>query len=209
MRKELSELYKITKSDVNYLSKLFERVFFNWSLVVAIEPDEEVRRTRAHYFYALSIKHLIKYGEAYAPSPKLGGVAMWVHSDYTEMTLWQMIKYGGLKTFYKLGAKSMKKADISLEFMKKTHKTLIKEPHYHFAWLGVEPGLQKTGIGTELIHAMLDKFSKENMKCFLDTQDKQNIDYYRKFGFKLIHECQIPNVDVTYWGMLWEPGSNS
>ena len=209
MRKELSELYKITKSDVNYLSKLFGRVFFNWSLVVAIEPDEEIRRTRAHYFYALSIKHLIKYGEAYAPSPKLEGVAMWVHSDYTEMTLWQMIKYGGLKTFYKLGAKSMKKADISLEFMEKTHKTLIKEPHYHFAWLGVEPGLQKTGIGTELIHAMLNKFSKENMKCFLDTQDKQNIDYYRKFGFKLIHECQIPNVDVMYWGMLWEPGSNS
>jgi len=209
MRKELSELYKITKSDVNYLSKLFERVFFNWSLVVALEPDEEIRRTRAHYFYALSIKHLIKYGEAYATSPKLEGVAMWVHSDYTEMTLWQMIKYGGLKTFYKLGAKSMKKADISLEFMEKTHKTLIKEPHYHFAWLGVEPGLQKTGIGTELIQAMLDKFTKENMKCFLDTQDKQNIDYYRKFGFKLIHECQIPNVDVMYWGMLWEPGSNS
>ncbi len=172
MRKELSEFYKISKSDVKYLSKMFERVFFNWSLAVALLSDEEIRRTRAHYFYALSIKHLIKYGEAYAPSPKMEGVAMWVHTDYTKMSMWQMIKYGGLKTFYKLGAKSMKRADICIEFMEKTHKELIEEPHYHLAWLGVEPELQRTGIGTELMHAVLNKFSKENMKCFIDTQDK-------------------------------------
>ncbi len=43
------------------------------------------------------------------------------------------------------------------------------------------------------------------MKCLLDTQDKQNIDYYRRFGFKLISESQFPNVDVMHWVMLWEP----
>ena len=205
MQKELSELYKISKSDVKYLSKMFERVFFNWSLVVALEPNEIIRRTRTHYFYALTIKHLIKYGEAYASSPKMEGVAMWVHSDYSEMSIWQLIKYGALKTLYKLGAKFVNKGVIAIDFMGKTHADLMKEPHYHFAWLGVEPELQKKGIGTELIHAMLNKFSIENMKCFLDTQDKQNIDYYKRFGFKLIHECQYPSVDVTYWGMLWEP----
>jgi predicted N-acetyltransferase YhbS len=71
--------------------------------------------------------------------------------------------------------------------------------------LGVEPELQKKGIGTELMLAILNKFSKENMKCLLDTQDKQNIDYYRRFGFKLISESQFPNVDVMHWVMLWEP----
>jgi ribosomal protein S18 acetylase RimI-like enzyme len=89
--------------------------------------------------------------------------------------------------------------------MGKIHAELLEEPHYHLVWLAVEPELQKKGIGTELMHALLKKFSKENIKCFLDTQDKQNIDYYRRFGFNLIHECQFPNVDVTYWGMLWEP----
>lgn len=205
MQKELSEFYKISKSDVKYLSKLFERIFFNWSLAVALEPNEVIRLTRTHYFYALSIKHLIKYGEAYALSPEMEGIAMWVHSDYTEMSTWQLIKYGGLKTFYKLGAKTMKKAEISMNFMENTHKELIEEPHYHLAWVGVEPELQRTGIGTELMHAILNRFSKENIICFLDTQDKQNIDYYKRFGFKLITERQYPNVDVTYWGMLWEP----
>jgi len=207
MRKALNDFYKISKSDIKYLSKMFERVFFNWSLVVALEPNDKIRRTRAHYFYALSIKHLIKYGQAYASSPKMEGVAMWVHADYIEMSMWQLIKYGGLKTFYKLGAKPMKKAEIAMEFMENTHKELIKEPHYHLALVGVEPKLQRTGIGTELMHAILNKFSEENMKCFLDTQDKQNIDYYKRFGFKLITERQYPNVDVTYWGMLWEPES--
>ena len=53
MRKDLSEFYKISKSDVKYVSKLFERIFFNWSLAVALQPDEEIRRTKAHYFYVL------------------------------------------------------------------------------------------------------------------------------------------------------------
>ncbi|MBY9015192.1 MAG: GNAT family N-acetyltransferase [Candidatus Lokiarchaeota archaeon] len=205
MQKDISEYYKISKSDVDCVSKLFERAFFNWSLAVAIQPDEKIRRTRAHYFYTISIKHMIKYGEAYAISPKMEGVITWVDSEYYEMSMWQMIKYGALKTFYKLGAKAMNKAEISMDFMAKTHSELIEEPHYHLTWLGVDPEHQKKGIGTELMHAILNKFSKENMKCFLDTQDKQNIDYYRRFGFKLIKECQLPNVDVTYWGMLWEP----
>ena len=205
MRKELSEFYKLSKSDVNYISKLFERVFFNWSLAVAIEPDEEIRRTRMHYFYALSIKHLIKYGEVYAPSPKMEGVAIWVHSDYYEMSTWQMIKSGALKVLIKFGFKSMKRAEILLDFAADITAELINEPHYHLVWLGVEPELQKKGIGTELMLAILNKFSKENMKCLLDTQDKQNIDYYRRFGFKLISESQFPNVDVMHWVMLWEP----
>ena len=205
MRKELSKFYKISKSDVKYLSKLFERVFFNWSLAVALEPDDEIRRTKGRYFYAIPIKHMIKYGEAYASSPKMEGVAMWVHSDNSEMTTWQMIKYGALKAMYKIGIKTMNNTDISLDFLAKTQAEIIEEPHYHFTWLGVEPSLQKKGIGTELILAMLNQFSKEKVKCFLDTQDEQNVAYYEKFGFRLIKECQFPNVDVTYWGMLWEP----
>ncbi len=99
----------------------------------------------------------------------------------------------------------MKRAEILLDFAADITAELINEPHYHLVWLGVEPELQKKGIGTELMLAILNKFSKENMKCLLDTQDKQNIDYYRRFGFKLISESQFPNVDVMHWVMLWEP----
>jgi ribosomal protein S18 acetylase RimI-like enzyme len=205
MQKELNELYRISNSDSKYISKLFERVFFNWPVIVAIMPDEEIRRTKAHYFYAISIRHLIKYGEAYAPSPKIEGVAMWVHSDYYELSTWHMIKFGALKAISKLGVKTLKRGIPLLEFVEKNNSELTDEPHYHLTWLGVEPTLQKKGIGTELMHAMLNKFSEENMKCCLDTQEKKNVDYYKRFGFKVINECQFPNADVTYWGMLWEP----
>ncbi len=130
---------------------------------------------------------------------------MWVHSDYSEMSTWQMIKFGALKALYKLGVKDMNKAEKFMEFSANTQAALISEPHYHLTWLAVEPELQKTGIGTELMHAVLDKFSQENMKCFLDTQDKENVDYYKRFGFRLIKECQYAGLDVPFWGMLWEP----
>lgn len=36
MRKELNEFYKISKKDVKYVSKLFERVFLNWPVAGCI-----------------------------------------------------------------------------------------------------------------------------------------------------------------------------
>ena len=113
MQKELNELYRITKSDVKYLS-MFERAFFNFSVAVALLPNDDIRRNKAHYFYVISIRHMIKYGKAYANSPKIDGVVTWVHSDYKEASTWQMIKFGALKAVYKLGAKNIKKAiDLS------------------------------------------------------------------------------------------------
>ena len=55
------------------------------------------------------------------------------------------------------------------------------------------------------MHAMLQEISREGMKCFVDTQERENVDYYKQFGFKLILEDKFPNVDVNHWGLLWEP----
>lgn len=205
MKVGLSDLYKITKKDLKYVLQLIERAFINWTLAVAIEPDKEIRRTKAHYFYTLSIKNSLKFGKAYAPTPKIEGVVMWVHSDYYEMSLWQLIKNGALKAIYKLGTKTIKKGAICIEFAEKTKANVMKEPHYHLTWLGVEPELQRKGYGTKLMHAMLQEFSREGMKCFVDTQERENVDYYKQFGFKLILEDKFPNIDVNHWGLLWEP----
>ncbi|TFG12595.1 MAG: N-acetyltransferase [Promethearchaeota archaeon] len=184
---------------------MFERAFFNFSVAVLLLPNDDVRRNKAHYFYVVSLRHMFKYGKAYANSPKIEGVVTWVHSDYKEVSTWQMIKFGALKAVYKLGAKNIKKAIDFIEFADKTQASVIEEPHYHLTWLAVEPKLQKKGIGTELMHAVLNQFSKENIKCFLDTQDKENVDYYKRFGFRLVIECHNEDLDVPFWGMLWEP----
>ncbi len=205
MKVELSDLYKITNKDLNRVLQLIERAFINWSLAIAIEPDEEMRRTRAHYFYKISIKNSLKFGKAYAPTPKIEGIIMWLHSDYYEMSFWQMIKNGALKALYKLGYERIKKAAICIEFVEKTKANVMNEPHYHLTWLGVEPELQRKGYGTKLMYGMLQEISREGMKCFVDTQERENVDYYKRFGFKLILEEKFPNFDVNHYGLLWEP----
>ncbi|MFW9949747.1 MAG: GNAT family N-acetyltransferase [Candidatus Thorarchaeota archaeon] len=205
MKVELNDLYKITKKDLKQVLKVIERAFINWSLAVAIEPNEEIRRTKAHYFYAISIKNSLKFGKAYAPTSKIEGIIMWLHSDYYEMSLSQMIKNGAFKALYKLGYERIKKAAICIDFAEKVNANVMKEPHYHLTWLGVEPELQKMGYGTNLMHGMLQEISREGMKCFVDTQERENVDYYKRFGFKLILEDKFPILNVNHYGLLWEP----
>jgi ribosomal protein S18 acetylase RimI-like enzyme len=205
MRTDLDQLYKLNLKDATQAAELLSRAFHHWPVAIELIPDEKERMNKSKYAYEMSIKYLIKHGEAYASSPNLEGVALWVHSDYNDMSLWQMIKHGALKILFRLGFQFVKDMDLYVEFMEKNTNELVKEPHYHLNWLAVEPELQETGIGTELMYAMLEKFSKEKMKCYLDTQERENVEYYRKFGFKVLRKCQYPHINATYWGLLWEP----
>jgi len=42
------------------------------------------------------------------------------------------------------------------------------------------------------------------MKCYLDTQEKKNVEFCKRFGFEVLNEGKFPHIDVMCWGMLWE-----
>ncbi|TFF95867.1 MAG: N-acetyltransferase [Promethearchaeota archaeon] len=153
----------------------------------------------------MTINYCIKFGEAYAPTQDLEGVGMLIHSDKDIMSTWQMIKHGALKILFKLGTKFVDGMEQYADFLEKLANEAVERPYYHLMWLAVEPELQKTGIGTQLMHAILDKCNKDNLRCYLDTQEKENVEYYKRFGFKVVNKGKFPHIDVMCWGMLWEP----
>lgn len=40
------------------------------------------------------------------------------------------------------------------------------------------------------------------MQCYLETQNKNNVHIYQKFGFEVVSDKEIPTGGLHNWGML-------
>lgn len=65
------------------------------------------------------------------------------------------------------------------------------EPSWYLAVLGVDPELQRQGVGGRLIEPGLDAADDESLPCYLETQREENLAFYGRFGFEEIGRLEI------------------
>jgi GNAT superfamily N-acetyltransferase len=78
------------------------------------------------------------------------------------------------------------------------------EPHLHLGPIGVAPAKQGQGIGTALMRHYLEHLDRENAAGYLETDRRENVEFYGKFGFAVRHEETI--IDTPTWYMWRPPG---
>jgi ribosomal protein S18 acetylase RimI-like enzyme len=198
----LEDLYKVTKDDVKLAARMWAITFQDYPLCAAMEPDSEIRRNRSHFVYEYIIKLGLRYGMVYAPSKKMEGVAVWLHSDKTFLNSWQMLLCGALNVYLQLGRKFVERMERATEFLSDLHKELVPYPHMNLYWLGVDSTMQRKGIGSILVRAMLAHLDQQRLPCFLETQKAENVAFYKRYGFEIIKEGRIPEIDIPTWSLL-------
>lgn len=77
-----------------------------------------------------------------------------------------------------------------------------KEPHLYLAVLGTDPAHQGKGIGSSLIHEVLDDPSNVGEPAYLETETEENVAFYYRHGFEVIDEFDTPMGGPHIW-LLW------
>ena len=75
-----------------------------------------------------------------------------------------------------------------LEQMGEAHP---KEPHWHLAFIGVDPAHQGKGIGAALLRYALAQIDEKGLHSYLESSNPANISLYRRHGFEVIHEIRV------------------
>ena len=75
-----------------------------------------------------------------------------------------------------------------------------KEPHLHISSLAVLPEKQKQGVGRQLVDHFCNLADSKSLAGYLETDRKENVSYYERFGFELVGEGAILN--QQNWFML-------
>jgi ribosomal protein S18 acetylase RimI-like enzyme len=73
--------------------------------------------------------------------------------------------------------------------------------HYYLQFLGVAPQHQHKGIGTALMHPVLERCDREGCGAYLETAKEGNIGYYQRFGFVVTGEIILGTGSPLMWRM--------
>ncbi len=202
MGEELSDLLRLDKSHIRPAAGTLVRAFRDYLLLLSSFADEAQRQRVAHYFLRFPLYYGIRYGETYATSPNLEGVAVWIPSDSYPMTFWRVVRSVPLSVmlgFSRAGAARLRHAG---DYIDAAHRRLAPSRHWFLQAIGVDPQSQGKGHAGGLLRPMLARIDEEGLPCYLETLEERNVTLYEHFGFDVVEEAAIPKTTLTNWAML-------
>jgi len=205
----LNGLYRLEKDDVDCVSDMLGRAFYDDPLTLHAYSDGERDSGSLRYFFQFPIKYCLRYGEGYAPTSEIEGVALWLPSNKYPITFWRSLRVASLWTMFKMmrkiGGSRIKRMAYIGDFLDKAHKRLAPFEHIYLQILGVDPAHQSNGYASKLLRPMFERLDEQGMPCYLDTLTEKNVVMYEHLGFKVLEKIDIPDTDITSWALLREP----
>ena len=203
----MEELYQLKKQDIPQAGELLAGAFRDdplWSKVFEGVADQE-RKLKA--FFEIPVRFCRIYGEAYASSPGLEGVAAWVPGKTADMTVWRLLRSGGLGPGMKLGADFSKRIQPISDPLEKDRRSHMQGRGYiYLQIIGVAPKYQGDGYGGKMLRYLIARTEESGLPLYLETQTETNVRMYEHFGFRTVKELVLPMIEVLTWEMVREPG---
>ncbi len=79
------------------------------------------------------------------------------------------------------------------------------DPHWYLAFVGVEPGLQRGGVGRQLLAPTLERADADGLPCYLETPFPETRAFYRRLGFEETSELRPVAGAPPIWTMTRRP----
>jgi ribosomal protein S18 acetylase RimI-like enzyme len=197
-------LLRLNRSHIGPASETLVRAFHDYPLLKHCFPGEQERGKIAPYFFRYALYYSVRYGEVYAASPDLEGVAGWIPSDNYPVTFLKSIRSVPLSVIIGFGREGGSRMKHPGDYMDAVHERLAPFKHWFLQVIGVDPQFQGKGYAGKLLRPMLARVDGEGLPCYLETLEEKNVRLYEHFGFKMIEKSAIPETGLTNWAMLRE-----
>jgi GNAT superfamily N-acetyltransferase len=202
MSTDIESLIRIYKEQVEPSVEVLVNAFRNYPLFQHYFPNESNREKISYYVLSFVVYSGIKYGEVYATSHNMEGIAVWIPSNNYPLTFWKMLRAVPLSKIFSLGRYGGSKMRNFNEYIDSVHQRLAPFKHWFLQAIGVDSKFQGKGYASKLLRPMLSKIDKEYLPCYLETIDEKNVSIYEHFGFKVIDKSIVPENGFTSWSML-------
>lgn len=189
-----------TAADIPAITASLADAFMDDPVMSWVLRDEGSRRVRLARMFAVMLRgHYIELGAVWTTAER-DGAALWAPPGQAVIPLRTTLRFVpslvralGRETIRGLGA---------LTHVEKQHP---KDPHWYLGVLGTRAAMQGKGVGSRVLHPVLEKCDREGIPAFLESSKHSNIAFYRRFGFEVTGEIPLPNGGPTVWPMWRDP----
>jgi len=202
----IENLYILQKKDIPKAGAILTDAFQNDPVWIKIFEHESKIDQKLHAFYETPIRYCLKYGEVYATSENLEGIAAWVSGDLADMTIWRLIRSGAIRSGMKMGTELAKKMKPVYKLLQEDRKENMKGKSFiYLQIIGVASEFQGQGFGGRLLRVLIEKSEQVGISLYLETETENNVNMYEKFGFKLVKQITLAVINLPMWEMVREP----
>ena len=202
MNKDLESLILINKDRAESALKVLSKAFRDYLLLHYYFPDNCIREKVSNYFLSLAVYSGIRYGEVYATSENLEGIAIWIPSINYPLTFRKMLRSVPISKIFGFSRYGGYKLRLFNEYIDTVHQQQTPFKHWFLQAMGIAPRFQGKGYASELIRPMLNKIDKEHLPCYLETISEKNVSIYEHFGFRTVDKSTVTETQLINWSML-------
>jgi ribosomal protein S18 acetylase RimI-like enzyme len=198
-------MIRLSPSDTLSASNLIARALCDYPLFRYLILDSQQRKARLPALTNYLVRAGILYGEVYITSPNMEGVAVWLPPN-TNVSIFELLfRVGVITCPFKLGIKAFQGIWNYIQHIEAFEKRNAIANYWYLQVISIDPPYQRQGYGKSLIEPMLSRFSEQNISCYLDTEEENNVAYYEKYGFEVVETGIIPRKNNTCWIMVKKP----
>ena len=199
------EIIKLDPRQKKKAAGVVAAAFYDYPMFTFYFPDPQRRTHSLPWYLGNVLNCALRYGEVYT-TPEVSGVIFTLPPGHTKISEPEYIRNGFLPTPFYLGYHNFVRSQECEKFVADTHERIMDQrPHYYLWGLAIDPAQKRTGVGTALLKPVLAKADREHKPVYLETHDENNVAYYQRVGFALVHTATIPKYGLPIWCMLREP----
>lgn len=141
-------------------------------------------------------------------APDFGAVACWLGPQDTRVSVPRSFLLSGARGGALLGPWRISELMRFNAMMREEHDRHMPyaEPHHYLYLLGAEPLRRGQGLGRRTMRPVLERADADQLPCYLETQNPENLRLYASVGFTLMNERPFtPDGRVTLYCLRREP----
>jgi ribosomal protein S18 acetylase RimI-like enzyme len=196
------ELLRLERRHVTAAAEALSEAFFEDGLVRRICPDEALRRRAVTPVFRFSAGMAVTSGEAWATSPQMEGVALWLYSWKMTCPPWRWLALGGYSIRLGLSAQGYRELTRVSDRIDRARDSVAPGRFLYLSCLGVRPELRRQGLARALVEERVKQAKAGGLPTVVETNTPGALAFYESIGFRV--KTTFRAADMDYYVLICE-----
>jgi len=199
------KIRKANHTDIDRLAVSLARAFDDDPFISWLVRKDKMKQYRMERLFHVCISELcLKYEKVFT-TEDFTGVTLWYPPGTSEISFASQLLLAG-KMIPVVGFTGLFPLAMALDNMSKKHPP---KKYYYLQFIGVVPEHQGKGQGASLMKPILDICDNEHCGAYLECSKETNIDFYKRFGFRVVEKFFPHKKSPPLWLMWRNPNKPS
>lgn len=195
------DVQKARPTQATALAEALAKAFYDDPLFSWLFPDASRRVEISRRAFDLYLKRVwLQHEETYTIGDASTGACVWEPPGTWKLSVREQLSL--LPAMLPIFGRRLPRVLGTLNAVEKGHPA---EPHYYLAFIGVAPESQGNGMGSILMHPVLQRCDAEGIPAYLEASAPRNRDLYLRHGFEVTEEIRPGRGGPPLWRMWREP----